>query len=143
MAILDSYAGEMFGDYLQPNEVVAAAEHVFRDGGREEGVDCACDPVCLPISVVIPVTDMQSPLAATRSILSFVNNCNLCCTARNLLMMVLVLPVSGMAETWKAAVVIPCASLRKSGGVPDAKCDSLEYSGGGSWLVDGSWYIFN
>ena len=46
--------------------------------------------------------------------------------------MVLVQPVSGVAEILKAAPVFPYASQRSSGGVLDADLAVLAYSGGGS-----------
>ena len=50
-----------------------------------------------------------------------------------LFIMVLVQPVSGVAEMWNAAPVFPCASQRSRGVVVDANLAALAYSGGGSW----------
>ena len=55
-------------------------------------------PFAPAVSVVVPMTGIRSPLAATRSICLFVNSYRLCCTANLSFMMVLVQPVSGVAD---------------------------------------------
>ena len=89
---------------------------------------------CCQCCTVVPMRGMRSSFAATRSVCSFLNSSSLCCTASFSFIMVLVQPMSGVAEIWKAAPVFPCASQRSSGGILDPDLAALAYSGGGSWV---------
>ena len=85
----------------------------------------------------MPVTGMRSPFAATVNVSSLLDISRLCCVANHLLIIILVQPVSGVAEIWNAAPVCSCHSHRSSGGVLDAERAVLAYSEGGS-LVSAS-----
>ena len=85
------------------------------------------------VSVVVPVTGMHSPLAATRSVCLFLNSSSLCCTAIFLFIILLVQPVFGVAVMWNATPVFPCAIQRSKGGMLDADLAALAYSGSVFW----------
>ena len=100
--------------------------------GDTKTSDVACTPLACICMVVFPVIAILLPLAAISTVLLSSENVMFSFLASLSAIMVVVQPVSGVADTWNCLPPFSCDSQRINGGVALLLRIALAYSGGDS-----------